>query len=372
MSEAGAHHPVAALPAARTGGEALGRLVDPVVRRRLTRLGWAELGVAMAVGAAAVNTANNLLYLLLALMLVAHPLSAWLAARQLRRVRIEVHPPSEVTSGDDAIFAVRVAARHDALGLVLSVHELEDLGRSGGRRRLSRLVRRDDAGWTARAAALATLSAVAAESPVAIALKVSTRERGHLVLRMRVASVFPFGLVEARAGVAVLSLLVLPRPLPASPIPERHDVEAGDAATRRSGDGDEILEIREQRPGDAAPRIDWKATARLDRPMVREHEAQRRAAATIVVDTTMPPGDPSAARAAVERVIGEAAGLALELDARGRRVRLRAPGASVDGDAGDTLRALATVGVLPPGAPWRPRGEVGGEARVLRAERVPA
>lgn len=56
-----------------------------------------------------------------------------------------------------------------------------------------------------------------------------------------------------------------------------HDVE-------RAGPGMEPAELREYVPGDAARRIDWKATARLDEPHVRMYEAATDRTTALVVD----------------------------------------------------------------------------------------
>ncbi|WP_226482536.1 DUF58 domain-containing protein [Natrinema amylolyticum] len=53
---------------------------------------------------------------------------------------------------------------------------------------------------------------------------------------------------------------------------------------RRSGRGLEPAEIREHVPGDAAKRIDWKATARLATPHVREYETETTRRTLLVVD----------------------------------------------------------------------------------------
>lgn len=52
----------------------------------------------------------------------------------------------------------------------------------------------------------------------------------------------------------------------------------------RMGSGLEPAELREYVAGDAAKRIDWKATARLDHPYVREYEAETDRITALLVD----------------------------------------------------------------------------------------
>jgi uncharacterized protein (DUF58 family) len=56
--------------------------------------------------------------------------------------------------------------------------------------------------------------------------------------------------------------------------------ESDDAAAR----GHDLASIREYEPGDSARRIDWKATARLDEPHVREYETELERTTRLVVD----------------------------------------------------------------------------------------
>lgn len=51
-----------------------------------------------------------------------------------------------------------------------------------------------------------------------------------------------------------------------------------------SGSGIEIAELREYVPGETADRIDWKATARLNTPYVREHDASTDRRTILVID----------------------------------------------------------------------------------------
>lgn len=68
----------------------------------------------------------------------------------------------------------------------------------------------------------------------------------------------------------------------------------GTFPTGRAGTGIEPRETREYVPGDSARRIDWNATARLNRPLVREFEAETDRTTVLVVDhrATMADGPP--------------------------------------------------------------------------------
>jgi uncharacterized protein (DUF58 family) len=58
----------------------------------------------------------------------------------------------------------------------------------------------------------------------------------------------------------------------------------GEHKTGRAGSGLEPYEVREYQPGDSLSRIDWKATARLNHPHVREYEQTTTNETALVVD----------------------------------------------------------------------------------------
>lgn len=58
----------------------------------------------------------------------------------------------------------------------------------------------------------------------------------------------------------------------------------GEHRSEMTGSGTEIAELREYRPGDSVGMIDWKATARLNDPYVREFEAETARHMTLLID----------------------------------------------------------------------------------------
>jgi len=60
----------------------------------------------------------------------------------------------------------------------------------------------------------------------------------------------------------------------------------GASFTRKKGSGYEFADIREYRPGDDLRRIEWKATARLGKLMIKEFDAEGVATIVIILDAT--------------------------------------------------------------------------------------
>ncbi|MEA5388485.1 DUF58 domain-containing protein [Haloarculaceae archaeon H-GB11] len=66
---------------------------------------------------------------------------------------------------------------------------------------------------------------------------------------------------------------------------EESSVSFGAHSTGQLGEGLDPAELRQYVPGDSAGDIDWKATARLNEPHVREHEAETDRRSVLLVDS---------------------------------------------------------------------------------------
>lgn len=132
------------------------------------------------------------------------------------------------------------------------------------------------------------------EVPASGSLKVKLRVRAHRVGRHGV-----FGLALEVRGVPglfevpltfanPLGVEVLPAPLfmpLRSPLGgrSRRGLE-GLRVGRGRGDGEELRELRDHRPGDPFKRIAWRASARRGKLLVREYEQEQRDTAWVVLD----------------------------------------------------------------------------------------
>src|SRR5579864_2575614 len=74
----------------------------------MTREGMAYLGVALIIGVAALNTTNNLLFIVLASMLAAIVVSGFASAAVLRGLELEVSIPGTAFAGRAVITNVRL------------------------------------------------------------------------------------------------------------------------------------------------------------------------------------------------------------------------------------------------------------------------
>ena len=124
-------------------------------------------------------------------------------------------------------------------------------------------------------------------------LSVLCTHRGEYNLRgFRVETDFPFGIFRSyRAFEQPRSLLVYPRFTPLTHIElaaGRRYQPGGVALLSILGDSVEFIGNREYREGDNVRDIDWHATARLNKPIVREYREEYLLRVAVILDTHVP------------------------------------------------------------------------------------
>jgi len=303
------------------------RRLKPPRRLRVTSQGKWFLLITVAVGVAAVNTGNNMLYLALSmnlsLIIVSGVLSEWC----LRGTSVRVRQAAEAFASRDSLLAVTCAA--------------------GGKRfpalSLSCVLTLDGVPCTAR------FPEVPAGGSVTRIVSWRPPRRGAVAEASgAIATLFPFALFEKSADIAGdVSLLVYPCP----GVAERPETGAedgapveGDAAAGRPGPA--IRGVREHMPADPVRDIHWKASARLGRWMVKERERESAPVAELRLD--LPASLPD-----FERALSRACALVLRWEREGRPYRLLAGDRLLAGpvDAGRRTKALSALALLTPERP---------------------
>ncbi len=156
------------------------------------------------------------------------------------------------------------------------------------------------------------IPALARGESARLSMGLTCRERGVQVWHgFRVETDFPFGLFRAYTTLpAAHSVLVTPTFVPLSrlavPAGRRYQ-PGGIAMASHLGDSFEFIGNREYRQGDNLRDMDWRATARLNRPIVREYREEYFLRVGVVLDTYLPATSPPEDRANFERGVSVAA-----------------------------------------------------------------
>lgn len=124
---------------------------------------------------------------------------------------------------------------------------------------------------------------------ITLAYEVRSPTKGEYAIGpVRVRSLDPLGLGAEDSVVPLRSRIIVAPVLEdmrrARIAPRRTRPWFGQVPSRRPGIGTEFWAIREYHAGDEVRRINWKATARLDRPLTNEYEGERSGDVVIVLD----------------------------------------------------------------------------------------
>ncbi len=318
----------------------------PPRRLSFTREGRIIVILAVGVGFAAINTGNNLLYLLLGWLLSFIIASGILSEMTLRALTVERRPPPRIFAGEPFLMEVVIKnGKHNRASYSI---EVEDLQAMPG----ARSVPIDKRCYFLKI-------------PEAKSQRTSYRHtfvrRGQYTLNgYRLATKFPFALFRKSRDVdAPLDILVYPARVPV-PRPPPRAATRGDAVADRLGRRGEFFGLRENRVGDDRRDVHWKSSARSGRLLVREYEDELARRVVIGVDNALPAPVREALEdsaltpaheaqvSAVERAISIAASLSSTYLESGWTVELVARGAHVIAGTGrmheaKIARALALL-----------------------------
>jgi uncharacterized protein (DUF58 family) len=233
----------------------------------------------VAVGFAAMNTANNLLYLLLGSMIGFISVSSWLSEQAIRDLTVERRTPRSVSVGQECRLTYDV--RNEKRFLPSLAIELVETGLPN-RAFVAHLAGR--------------------ESGTARSVNSFVRRGTYPLRTITLSTSFPFGLFRKERDVEVPAEIVV-WPRTDRPVREPHTAggraqRAGPAARGMPGARGEYRSLRGYRPGDDPRDIHWRSSARSRNPVIREYDTDGAETRWICLDTREEPGE--AAEVAVE------------------------------------------------------------------------
>lgn len=238
---------------------------------RVTSEGVQFLLFTLAIGIAAVNTGNNLFYLLLGMMLSLVLLSGVAAEYCLRRLEFHRHLPDHLIANEPVAATLVVKNRKSRLpSFSLKISDVSD------DRELDR--------------GLEIGQLLPGASRLLSYPLVATR-RGLLRLDgVCVGTEFPFGLFMKRAFYPIEeAVIVCPEIKPIGESLLRGLFTAGsEQSAHRRGHGNDLYNLRLYQAGDDSRKIHWPTTARTSQLTVRETEAEDQRRAIVYVPTVAP------------------------------------------------------------------------------------
>jgi uncharacterized protein (DUF58 family) len=297
-------------------------LLRPPRTLKVTRTGRTYLVVTFGVGLGALNTGNNLLYLVLGLLLAMVVVSGVLSERCLRHLSLRRLGTESAFVGEPFAYRWALTRRHGhafALTLAEVQAPLKGEGRVGYLRAGAEHIVRAD---------------------------LTADKRGPVKLSgVQVTTTWPLGLF-AKTRILDLdgTVLIYPRRGYSCQLPSEARLgPVGDSSTPRRNDGTgDVAGLRELGPNEDARRVHWRKSAAVGKLIKVEREREERRTYVLTVKAGLT-GD------ALERRCEEVAALSHQLLETGNEVGLETPGERLRPAAGSAqerriLRALAWVG----------------------------
>lgn len=273
---------------------------------KITSSGFIYIVITIVISVAAINTGNNLLYLISSLLLALMALSGFVSLVNLFFLDISLNSPREIFADISARFELTIRKRYWSSFFI-----------------------RFETGFGSTFLPYLRKNLVNS-------MWLRFPNRGKIMVDdLRLHSGFPLGFFRRyKRCPTSLEILVYPRPIPSLFLPPTGGLHGNERRSEYSfGEiGDEIKELRDYRPSDPLKWMDWKATARRGRAMVREFYHLE--GDSLIIDLSKK-SDPW------EKRLSEACYLVLEAYKRKLSVSLRLPDMEIG--LGDTERHKITL-----------------------------
>jgi uncharacterized protein (DUF58 family) len=253
-----------------SGWARLRRRLRPPRRLKATREGKYFIAITFGVGFAAINTGNNLLYLLLGMLLSLIVVSGVMSELSLRNLTVVRRLPPRAQVGRPHL--VEIEVYNHKRRIPSYAIEIEDLraGQPADKRCFFLKI-------SPRSAQVAAYRRTPAR-----------RGRDHHV-GFRVATRFPFGLFEkSRELSAEGELIIYPAVDPVELPPDQAGQRFGGDGALGRGTGDEIVGVRPMREGDDPRDIYWRKSTLADQMVLRERAREARRDVEYVLDPFHP------------------------------------------------------------------------------------
>jgi uncharacterized protein (DUF58 family) len=314
------------------------RWIGQKVEYKISRAGWLYFGATLLVALAALNTGNNLLFLILACLVSVILMSGILSSISLAGVELRIGLPEHIFAGQ----TVRAQVELINGKLVLPSFAL----------RVEAVVPKN----SSAAALLETpvfFPYIPREQGMKQSVPVTFLKRGlHVQDTFRIVTRFPFGFLQKSRRVTLKSeALVYPSVETDSELSESFPGIEGSIESYHKGRGQDLHALREYVPTDSASHVHWKASARAGSLMVREFARDDDFRVLLVLDPhpgELPENSNTVSSERFERAVTTCSGIAWHFYERNAFLQFRSAGietslAPAEENIFATLRHLAVA-----------------------------
>ena len=322
---------------------------------RFTPYGTRFVLMTLAVGLAAINTRNNLLYLILAMMLSFIILSGILSEETLRHLRVERILPTNPFAGRAMRMYFRIISRRRRFSsFCLSMQEMEIAGMQ-----LKPIY----------------IDKLAAGQRLLSGTQVLFSHRGlYRFERICLETTFPFGFFKKRLFYQQpQEIVVYPRLFYLPPeLLTRLSVSGETHGIQLVGQGSSIRGVRDYTPLDDARTIHWKASARQSKLLSKEYEFEEEQRLMLCLSNHLPEPVEKEDREFLEKAISLTASLSYHLLMEGHAVEIQTLTQKVEMGKGlsHLNKILCMLALLEPVYGTSFTESVSGDSSVLSVPRI--
>ncbi|HYL63054.1 MAG TPA: DUF58 domain-containing protein [Candidatus Methylomirabilis sp.] len=308
---------------------------------KVSREGWIYILGIFLVAIAALNTGNNLLFLILACLIAIILMSGILSSITLSGVEMRLELPEHIFAGQPVRGVVEVHNEKETLpSFSLRVEG----------------VREKTSGTAAMLETPIYFPFIPKHESAHQSVPMTFPRRGvYRQEAFRIVTRFPFGFLQKARRVDLQSeALVYPSVEPTTDFLEILPSMEGALETHLKGGGQDLHALRDYLPRDSSRHVHWKVSARLGTLMVREFTREEDCRVVLVFDAHMPADLPTKeSEARFERAVSMCAALAWHFYERNATLQFRTAGfetplVEASEVIFDILRNLATAKPLPP------------------------
>lgn len=290
------------------------RWVGQKIEFKITKAGWIYIGGTLLVALAALNTGNNLLFLILACLVSVILMSGILSSVSLAGVALRLDLPEHVFAEQPVRAIVEI--------------ENEKLTVPSFSLRVEAVIPKN----APPSAILQTpiyFPYIPKQEVARQGIPVTFSRRGmHLQDAFRIATRFPFGFLQkARVLPLKKQVLVYPSVIPTADFAEILPGIEGSLESMSKGVGEDLYALRDYVPTDSARHVHWKASARSGSLKVREFTREEDCRVLLVFDPHLTRGAkiPSGGKLeeSFERAVTLCAGIAWHFFERNAQLQFR-------------------------------------------------
>ena len=310
---------------------------------RISRAGWIYIGATLLVALAALNTGNNLLFLILACLISVILMSGILSSISLAGVELRIELPEHIFAGQTVL--ANVELRNEKLMFPSFALRVEAAAQQGAAAVLEKPV---------------FFPFLPRQERVKQSVPVTFLRRGlHVQDSFRIVTRFPFGFLQKTRRVALKSeALVYPSVETSSELMDMFPGIEGSIESHSKGRGQDLHALREYVPTDSVRHVHWKASARTGSLMVREFAREDDRRVLLVLDPYSGGAGRDSGETAderFERAVNLCAGIAWHFHERNAQLEFRSAGietrlASAEENIFTILRYLAVAESEKPGS----------------------